>query len=131
MPTRSSRVATRWMKSEVAEAAPATRLSTVMSVPPCCLSERVPGGVVFLAESPDREAESLSACHVGRGGDRGRVAVPDLVAGAGRVGVGEAHLLRSRVASGLGARAREQRLDVVEAQGGRRVRGPAAGRPVE
>src|SRR2546423_13281988 len=120
MPTRSRRVATRWTKSAVvavcAGLSTAPTLSTVMSVPPC-MSERVPGGVVLLAEAPDREAEALAVRHVERRRDRGRVAVPDVMAGPGRVGVREVHLLAGRVAHRLRAGRGQQALEVVVAHG--------------
>src|SRR5207248_1218635 len=47
--------------------------------------ERGPDGGVLLAEAPQPEAQSLRVGDRGRGGDRRRVAVPDVVRDAARV----------------------------------------------
>src|SRR3954471_20327548 len=99
MPTRAWRVATRSRKSPVVGEC---RVVAVMGWS-LEVSERVPRGFVLLAQPPEGEAEALGARHVARGGDRGRVAVPDVVARPRRVGVGEVQLLGGGIADRLGA----------------------------
>src|SRR3954467_11332927 len=123
MPTRASRVA---MRSRKVSAGAKTTLVCMVRVP----LERVPDRAVFLAEAPEPEAEALAARDGEGGRDRGGVAEPDVVSGSRRVGVGEVQLLAARVARGLRAGRRDQRLDVAVGERRGAMRRAAAGGPV-